>query len=75
MDAVHPHNELTVVPLFLPVVVLENQDKQGMCAVGLVLIEVYLGNPRAPCLVFCLPCSKVVYAPRTSGGTLNTSKF
>lgn len=78
VDAGHPHSELTVVSLFLPVTVLENQDKQGMCAAGkggLGLTEVYLGNPGAPCLVFCLPCFKVVSAPHTSVGTLNTSKF
>lgn len=46
MDAILPHNELTVVSLFLPVTVLKNQDKQGMyaagkCWAGLVWMEVY----------------------------------
>lgn len=59
MDAILPHKELTVVSLFLPVPVLKNQDKQGMfaagkCWAGLVWMEVYPGNPWAPCPVFCL---------------------
>lgn len=45
VDAIHPHHELTVVSLFLPVVVLKDQGRQDMCVAGKCWAGLVLRSP------------------------------